>query len=101
MKNSKDLPSKIVLLTITLVLLYTWAITGLGKVLGGAVPAGFQERFQDSFIAVFPGTSIAFWSIALGESLVAALALLSLIRLEFWHGKTTWLDVRDDFIHFL
>ena len=88
MKLKKDLADSCVLLTITLLLLYTWAITGVGKILGGSVPEGFQQRFEGSIIATFPGIPTAFWMIAIGETIAAAVTLVSLVRLEFWTGKT-------------
>jgi hypothetical protein len=83
---------KVKLLPVHLLLLITWALPGLGKLLGPGVPQGFADTFGATFLGTFPGITVSFYSIALLETFAAALALISLFRREFLPGRgLTWL----------
>jgi hypothetical protein len=64
-------------------LIFTWGLTGFGKLFGGGVPEWFTSGFGGTFLASFPGLTISFYSIALLESLAAIIALATFLRLEF------------------
>lgn len=89
------------LLAILLLFLSTWGLAGPGK-LTSAPPAWFADKFGPTFLGTFPGITASYYSIALGETLAALLALVALVRLEFLPGRPTvvtqWMLVLSLFI---
>lgn len=63
-------------------LIYTWGLTGFGKLFGGGVPEWFGKSFGETFLAKFPGLTISFYSIALLEALAAVVAGVALFTGE-------------------
>jgi hypothetical protein len=76
------------LLSIILLFLSTWGLAGPGKLTGG-LPPWFADKFGSTFLATFPGLTVSFYSVVLGEVLAALLALVALVRLEFLPGRST------------
>lgn len=76
------------LLSILLLFATTWGMAGPGKLLSGP-PEWFSGKFGTTFLATFPGLTVSFYSLALGEVAAAVLALLALLRLEFLPGRST------------
>lgn len=70
-------------LLITLLLIMTWGMGGVFKLLAGGVPEWFSTQFSKTFLATFPGLTISFYSIAVLETVAAVVALGSLLRGEF------------------
>ncbi len=83
----QSLLTKIRLLPIYAVFIYTWTLTGFGKFMGEGVPGSFVERFQNSFLASFPGLTLAYYQIATLEVLAALFFIVSLVKLEFLPGR--------------
>jgi hypothetical protein len=63
-------------------LIYTWGLTGFGKLFGGGVPEWFSTSFGKTFLAKFPGLTVSFYSIALLEALTAVVAAAALLTGE-------------------
>jgi hypothetical protein len=70
------------LLAVTLLFGVLWGIAGADKIRSG-IPSWFGEKFGKTFLATFPGLSVTFWMLTLGELLGFGLAVGSLLRLEF------------------
>lgn len=84
---------KIELLPIYALFISTWLIAGGGKLLGEGVPDGFRERFASTFISQFPGTTVAFYKIAILEVIAGLVFVVSLARREFLaKGAKPWLQ---------
>ena len=82
----------IVRLSIALLLGVTWIIPAYNKLSAGGVPPFFVERFQNTFLASFPGIPASFYSIAILEAVAGVLVVLSLVTGEFLGRKgTPWL----------
>jgi hypothetical protein len=77
-----------VLLSILLLFLCTWGLAGPGKLFSG-VPEWFAGKFGSTFLAAFPGLTVSYYSLAIGETIAALLALVALVRLEFLPGRST------------
>jgi hypothetical protein len=75
------------LLSILLLFLSIWALAGPGKLASGGVPEWFAGKFGGTFLATCPGLWLSYYSIAVGETLAAVLALAALLRLEFLPGR--------------
>lgn len=73
----------VVLVLIAILLLITWGLPGVGKLLSGGVPGWFSEQFGKTFLNTFPGLFVSYYSIAVLEALAALAALGSLLRGEF------------------
>ncbi len=71
------------LIPIYLLFLYTWFLTGFGKLLGSGVPESFANDFGGTFLASFPGLTVAFYQIALLEVGAGLLFVVSLLKGEF------------------
>lgn len=67
---------------IQVTLVYTWGLTGFGKLFGGGIPEWFTKGFGETFLAKFPGMTISYYSIALLEALTAIVAAVALITGE-------------------
>lgn len=77
-------------------ILNVMGLAGIGKLqglfAGAGAPEFLQQLFGDTFIATFPGVNAAWWIIAIVECLVAVLAIISIIRLEFMpERRKSWL----------
>jgi hypothetical protein len=70
------------LLAINLLYLMVWGFAALGKLQSG-VPDWFAGKFGSTLLARVPGLAATFWILALSEALVAVLATVALLRLEF------------------
>jgi hypothetical protein len=63
-----------------------------GLISGAGAPEFLTQTFQGTIVATVPGVTAAWWIIALVEGLVAVLALVSIIRLEFVpERRKSWL----------
>jgi hypothetical protein len=82
-----SLLAKVWLLPIYILFIYTWFLTGLGKLMGGQVPEGFTKRFEETFLSTFPGIPVAFYQIALMEVAAGILFVVSLAKMEFLPGR--------------
>ncbi|MCW5937072.1 MAG: hypothetical protein KIT11_07190 [Fimbriimonadaceae bacterium] len=71
------------LFLVALLLAVLWFQMILPKWTGGGVPPQFHEMFANTFLAQFPGTTVAFYMIAVMETVAFLLAALSLVRGEF------------------
>lgn len=81
------------LLAINLLLLSTWALAGPTKFGGGGVPQWFVDSFGKSFLATFPGMAVAYYSIAILETVAAVTALGALVKGEFVRQiRPIWLE---------
>lgn len=78
----------VAVLAILLLFLTTWGLAGPGK-LFSSPPAWFSEKFGATFLGTFPGIPASYYSIAIGETLAALLALAALLRREFLPGRVT------------
>ena len=79
------------LLAINLLFLMAWGFAGVGKLLDG-VPPWFEGKFGQTFLAKFPGLTASFWLLAAAELAAFALAIVALVRLEFFRqGRPVWL----------
>lgn len=72
-----------VFVLIAILLSFTWVLTGIGKIMADGVPTWFQDQFGKSFLAAFPGLSVAFYSIAILEVLAALVSIGSLLSFEW------------------
>ena len=77
-------------------LLNIMGLASIGKIQGllpgAGAPAFLEQTFANTFLATFPGVTIAWWIIALLEFAVAVLAIISIIRLEFLpNRRKSWL----------
>jgi hypothetical protein len=70
------------LLALTLLFSIIWGFAGISKVMEG-MPTWFEGKFGKTFMASFPGLTATFWLLATSELLAFALALATLLRLEF------------------
>ncbi len=75
------------LLSILLLFASTWGLAGIGKLISG-MPPWFGETFGKTFLATFPGLTISYYSLAIGETVAFLLALVALVRLEFLPGRS-------------
>ena len=78
----------IMLLPIYALFLCTWLMAAIGKLLGPGVPDYFTKMFAETFLASFPGLTVAFYQIAAFETVTSLLFLASLLRGEFLPGRT-------------
>jgi Ca2+/Na+ antiporter len=63
-----------------------------GLLSGAGAPEFLTQTFGGTVISTFPGVTGAWWIIALVEGLVAILAIISIIRLEFMpERRKSWL----------
>jgi hypothetical protein len=85
--KENSLLARIWLLPIYLLFIYTWFLTGFRKLFSGGVPEAFTKRFEETFLATFPGIPAAYYQIAGLEIVAGILFLLSLLKLEFLPGK--------------
>ena len=85
---TKSLFTSAVCLAITLLYVILWGLPGIGKLLAGGVPAWFSSTFSPTFLSTFPGLTISFYSIAILETVAAALALTSLLKGEWFKRKS-------------
>ena len=76
------------LLSILLLFASTWGIAGVGKLASG-MPPWFGETFGKTFLATFPGLTLSYYSLAIGETVAFLLALVALVRLEFLPNRST------------
>jgi hypothetical protein len=72
-----------VLLAINLLLVMIWGFAGLGKLIDG-MPPWFDAKFGKTFFASCPGLAATFWLLAVAETLAFVLALVALLRGEFF-----------------
>jgi hypothetical protein len=77
----------IIRISAALLLAVTWVIPAWSKLSAGQVPPGFAERFQNTFLASFPGMTVSYYSIAILEAVAGLLALASLASGEFLGRK--------------
>lgn len=84
--NFEHLPICLSLVAIYAVYGSTFLLAGGMKIREGRVPQWFTDQFSKTFLAKFPGTVIAYWSIALLECLVPVLLVISLFNGEFKDG---------------
>jgi hypothetical protein len=75
-----------VLLAINLLFLSIWGFAAIGKLISG-MPSWFPGKFGKTFLATFPGLTATFWLLTLSELLALTLAVVSLLRLEFFERK--------------
>lgn len=82
-----------VLLLITLFVIHTWGFPAAGKlsVISDGVPSWFTQIFAGTFLASFPGLSLSYGLIVIGEVLACAFAVISLVSFEFWRGRSCFL----------
>jgi hypothetical protein len=76
------------LLSILLLFATTWGLAGPGKLASG-MPSWFGETFGKTFLATFPGLTLSYYSLAVGETVAFLLALAALVRLEFLPRRST------------
>lgn len=63
-----------------------------GLLSGAGAPEFLQTTFEGTFLATFPGVTVAWWIIALVELAVAILTIISIVRLEFLPSRRkSWL----------
>lgn len=74
-------PLAAVRLAVNLLYLMVWSFAAAGKLREG-MPPWFADKFGGTMLRTFPGLSVAFWTVTLGEAAAAALALAALVRLE-------------------
>ncbi len=70
------------LLAINLLLLMIWGFAGISKVQDG-MPSWFDDKFGKTFLGTFPGLKATFWILTVSELVAFALAIVSLVRIEF------------------
>ena len=70
------------LLAINILLLMIWGFAGLSKLRDG-MPAWFNDKFGQTFLATFPGLPATFWLLTISELVAFALAIAALARIEF------------------
>ncbi len=81
------------LLAVNLLFLSTWALAGPTKFGSGGVPQWFVDSFGKSVLGAFPGMAVAYYSIAMLETLAAATALVALVKGEFLReARLVWLE---------
>lgn len=82
-----------VLLLITLFVIHTWGFPGFSKlsIIQEGVPSWFAEMFSRTFLASFPGLSLSYWFVMVGEVTACVLAVISLVTMEFWRGRSCFL----------
>ena len=81
------------LLSINLLFLTMWALAGPAKFGSGGVPQWFVDSFGKSFLTAFPGLAVAYYSIAILETLAAVTAMIALVKGEFLsRQETLWLQ---------
>lgn len=78
-----QLPGFLSLMAIYLVYGTTFSLAGGSKVKDGTVPDWFRNQFSQTFLAKFPGLSIAYWTIALLECSVPVFLILSVVNPVF------------------
>lgn len=67
-----------------LLLVMTFGLAGLDKIIGGKIPSWFLEQFKGSLLDLFPGSiEISFIVIALLEIATAAVLIAGLLKKEF------------------
>lgn len=67
-----------------LLLVMTFGLAGLDKIIGGKIPSWFLEQFRGSLLDLFPGSiEISFVVIALLEIVTAAVLIVGLLKKEF------------------
>jgi hypothetical protein len=63
-----------------------------GLLSGAGAPEFLQQTFANTFLATFPGVTLAWWIIAILEFAVAVIVVISIIRLEFLPSRRkSWL----------
>ena len=81
-------------IAIQLLFLMTFGLASLGKWRNGGIPESFSNRFGETWMASLPGgLFIPFYSIALVETAIALLMIVSLVRTE-WLAKSNKLFLR-------
>ena len=81
------------LIGVYFIYLTTFALAGGAKFVEGKVPEWFSKQFESSFLAKFPGVGPCYWTIAILESVVALLVMVSLFRLEFTMAHPVFLQL--------
>lgn len=71
------------LLPVYALMIPMWLSAGVSKLMEGGVPAWFQAKFGSSLIATFPGVPLAFYMIAVLETVAGLMFALSLVMGEF------------------
>ncbi len=67
-----------------LLLVMTFGLAGIDKIIGGKIPGWFLEQFKGSWLDLFPGSmEISFVMIALLEIATAAVLIIGLVKKEF------------------
>ena len=84
------LTRSIVVASVAALLLFTWGLTGPGKLTAGGVPEWFSGQFGQTFLARFPGLAASYYSIALLETVGAILAAGALLRGEWLPGRSAF-----------
>ncbi len=83
----ESLPHNLTLIAIYLIYGATFTLAGGLKVLEKGVPSWFVDQFSKTFLRILPGTTVAYWTIALLECSVPVLLVVSLTRGEFLPGQ--------------
>lgn len=88
----KNLETKLVIISIQIALAYIWLLAAWPKLFDSSYAAGFEQKFAGSFLAAMPGGMQAqVYLLGILELAAGALALISLLKLEF-HGRSLiWL----------
>ncbi|OYZ13610.1 MAG: hypothetical protein B7Y39_17150 [Bdellovibrio sp. 28-41-41] len=67
-----------------LLLVMTFGLAGLDKIIGAKIPSWFLEQFKGSLLDLFPGSmEFSFVAIALLEIATAAVLIVGLLKKEF------------------
>lgn len=64
-----------------------WGFASLSKLRDG-MPAWFNDKFGQTFLATVPGLPTTFWLLTISELLAFALALAALARIEFLRQRS-------------
>ena len=83
---SSRIARAVALLAINLLFLSVWGFAASSKLMEG-IPSWFDGKFGKTFLASFPGLTATFWLLTASEVLALALAVLTLVRLEFLERK--------------
>ena len=79
-------------LAVIVLYLFVFLEASLNKIVGRSVPDWFREQFKEAWLSRIIPIPLLFWSVALGELLIAILFLLAVGQVEFLSQSTMWTE---------
>jgi len=81
----------LIVLSVQVLLIYTWWLTGLPKFIDAGYATFFEEKFKDTFLATLPGgIRFQMWILGAAELVAGAIAVVALFKREAFSGALIW-----------